>query len=469
MGTTTGERVTNVEPAIEDDETELPPRYSEEAQAAEWIRRHKDRWRYDAERGRWRFFEYGRWLEDQTLRAFDLARAVARDISAAAAADPALNAIGQGRVSRQIASARNVAAIVTLARADRSIAVHSGCWDQHPMLLNTVRGVVDLSTGKMGEHQPGLYLTKLARTPEGDCPLWKKFLYRVARGDIELIAFLQRFAGYCLTGDTREHALLFLWGLGSNGKSTFVNALLGALGDYGTTAPAETFVESHAERHPTDLAMLRGARLVVVQEVEDGQRWAASKIKALTGGDRVRARFMRADYFEYLPEFKLIFCGNHKPSLRHIDEGIRRRFYLVPFTETIPAEERDADLPIKLRGERMGIMAWMLEGCAEWQRMGLAPPAVVLDATAAYFDDEDALAAWMQESCELETTAFSGVAALHGSYQAWAERAGEKFFGTKRFSQMLEERGLQRDRGGNVRGFRGLRLKQRQERLNAVE
>lgn len=450
---------------------QLPPRYSEEAQAAEWILRHAEFWRFDAERSRWYFYDHGRWLEDLTLRAFDRARAVARDTAAAAKMDPELSSTARARVANAIASARNVAAIITLSRADRRVAVSSNYWDRDRWLLNTVLGVLDTRDGKMLEHGPAFYMTKIAGSaPRGECPLWLAFLDRITGGDTELVAFLQRFAGYCLTGETKEHALLFLWGLGSNGKTTFVNAIMGALGDYATTAPSETFVESYAERHPTDLAMLRGARLVVVQEVEDGQRWAAAKIKQLTGGDTIRARFMRQDYFEYRPQFKLIFCGNHKPAFRHVDEAIRRRFYLVPFTQTIAAAERDLALPEKLRAEVGGILLWMLDGCLEWQRIGLAPPDKVREATDAYLEDEDTLRTWMDECCEGEPKAFSPVAELHRSYQGWAERAGEKFFGVKRFSQMLEDHGYGRDRaaGTRVRGFRGLRLKHAQERLDAI-
>ena len=161
----------------------------------------------------------------------------------------------------------------------------------------------------------------------------------------------------------------------------------------------DTFTESHTDRHPTELAMLRGARIVAAQETEEGRRWAESRIKALTGGDPITARFMRQDFFTYTPQFKLLIAGNHKPGLRNIDEAIRRRFHLLPFTVRIPPEERDPNLFDKLKEEWPAILGWALQGCLEWQAEGLNPPAAVIEATAEYFDDEDSFGRWLGECC----------------------------------------------------------------------
>lgn len=171
----------------------------------------------------------------------------------------------------------------------------------------------------------------------------------------------------------------------------FVNTLFTLLGDYAANAPMDTFMESRGDRHPTDLAGLRGARFVGATETEQGRRWNESKIKEITGGDRVSARFMRQDFFTYLPQFKLVIAGNHKPALRNIDEAMRRRLHLIPFTLTVPPEKRDKSLSTKLLQERDGILAWALEGCLAWQRDGLKPPKCVVDATDEYFDEEDTI------------------------------------------------------------------------------
>ena len=155
--------------------------------------------------------------------------------------------------------------------------------------------------------------------------------------------------------------------------------------------------QSNHDRHPTDLAGLRGARLVTAVETEEGRRWAESRIKSLTGGEKISARFMRQDFFEFLPQFKLIIAGNHKPGLRSVDEAIRRRFNLIPFTITIPPSERDELLPERLKAELPGILAWMIRGCTDWLERGLSPPQMVTEATAAYLESEDAVAAWIED------------------------------------------------------------------------
>ena len=266
-------------------------------------------------------------------------------------------------------------------------------------------------------------------------------------------------AGYCLTGSTREHALFFLYGTGANGKSVLLNTLSGVMGDYARSAPIETFTASSMERHPTDLASLRGARLVMAVETEEGRRWAESRIKVLTGGDKIAARFMRQDFFEFVPQFKLVIAGNHKPGLRSVDEAIRRRFHLVPFTVTIPPDERDETLTERLKEEWPGILSWMIEGCQDWLEQGLAPPEIVEAATAAYLEAEDAVTAWLEEACECDPDAWEGSSALFASWKAWAEKAGEHPGTMKRLIQSLEARGFIARRRMNGRGLEGLRIK----------
>jgi len=196
-----------------------------------------------------------------------------------------------------MASSKTVAAVKTMAESDRKHATHSDEWDADPWLLNTPTCTVDLRTGEKREHSPDDYITRITSVgPDGECPNWLAFLDRVTDGNKELQAYLQRVVGYALTGTTSEHALFFLYGTGANGKSVFLNTIKGILAEYQKTAPIETFIESHNDKHPTDLAGLRGARLVTAVETEQGRRWAESKIKTLTGGDHVSARFMRQDW-----------------------------------------------------------------------------------------------------------------------------------------------------------------------------
>jgi putative DNA primase/helicase len=405
---------------------ECPPAFSDEALALRFTERYAEKLRYVAAWSKWLIWNGQYWQFDDTLNAFDFARRICR--GAASECDK--------KFANSIASAKTVAAVERLARADRRLAATADQWDADPWLLNTPSGVVDLRTAECRPHDPGDYLTKIAGVaPDASCPLpyWNAFLNRVTGGDADLIAFLQRIVGYALTGVTREHALFFLYGTGANGKSTFLNAITGAMGDYCRTAPIETFTASTSERHPTDLAGLRGARLVSAVETEEGRRWAESKIKALTGGDKISARFMRQDFFEFIPQFKLLIAGNHKPGLRSVDEAIRRRFYLIPFTVTIPTEERDPEQLEKLKTELPGILHWMIEGCLQWQRQGLAPPTVVTAATAAYLEAEDAIAAWIADCCDTDPNHWEGRNDLFASWSAWTQKAGEYTGSLKRF------------------------------------
>ena len=243
----------------------------------------------------------------------------------------------QAKDCKALASAKTVNAVQQLAKADRRLAATVDQWDADPWLLNTPDGVLDLRTGQSRPHDPRDYMTKItAVSPNGDCPTWHGFLDRVTAGDRELQAFMQRMFGYALTGDTSATRCSSCMAAVRTARASSSTPLPASWSDYHRTAPIETFTASSVDRHPTDLAGLRGARLVTAVETEEGRRWAESRIKSLTGGDKIAARFMRQDFFEFTPQFKLVIAGNHKPGLRSVDEAIRRRFHLIPFTVTIP-------------------------------------------------------------------------------------------------------------------------------------
>jgi putative DNA primase/helicase len=325
--------------------------------------------------------------------------------------------------------------------------------------------MIDLHTGARRPPSPTDYITKLvavAPAPPGTpAPQWAAFLARITDRNLALQEYLQRVAGYCLTGSVREHALFFLYGTGANGKSVFVNTLIGILADYAVTISTDMLMVSQSDRHPTEIARLRGARLVVGNEVEAGRTWAESKIKSLTGGDRLQGRYMRQDFFEFDPQFKLMVIGNNKPSLRGVDEAIRRRLHLIPFTVTIPPSERDPQLYEKLKAEWPAILRWAIDGCLRWQREGLNPPEIVQAATITYLDAEDTFERWRDDCTDDDRSTWESSADLWASWKKWAETAGE-FVGKQRnFSNKLEEHGLipERQPGTGARGYRGLRLK----------
>ena len=426
-----------------------PPEFSDEALALRFAERHAFDLRFVAAWGKWLSWAGDHWGFDDTLHAFDLARHTCREVAAGC---------NKATIASAIASSKTVAAVERLAKSDRRLAATVDQWDADPWLLNTPDGVVDLRTGRRRRHDPGDHMTKIAAVgPGGDCPRFLAFLDRILGGDAELVAYIRRVLGYGLTGLTREHALFFGYGTGANGKSVLLSTVAGIMGDYHRSAPIETFTASNGDRHPTDLAGLRGARLVSSTETEEGRRWAEFRIKQLTGGDTVSARFMRQDFFDYKPSFKLFIAGNHKPSLRSVDEAIRRRFHLVPFAVTIPPEERDGELTEKLKAEWPGILAWMIEGALMWQTEGLRPPPAVIDATAAYLEAEDAVAAWIDDKCERDLEAWEQSSALFASWSQWAEKSGEQAGTMKRFAQALESRGFTRHKRNQGQGFYGLR------------
>ncbi|MGO8840780.1 MAG: phage/plasmid primase, P4 family [Methyloceanibacter sp.] len=429
------------------------PEFSEAALADKFAETYVESFRYVSEWRRWLQWDGTRWRREKTVLAYDLARKQCVSVA---------SGCNKPNESKALASQKTVAAVEKLARADRRLAATDDQWDADPWLLNTSDGVINLRNGKTREHRPSDYLTKITGThADYECPtpIWQRFLNRVFDSDKSLIGFMQRVVGYSLTGSTSEHALFFLYGTGANGKSVFLNTISGVLGDYHKTAPIETFTASNVERHPTDVAGLVGARLVTATETEEGRRWAEARVKALTGGDPISARFMRQDFFEFTPHFKLVIAGNHKPGLRSVDEAIRRRFHLVPFTVTIPMAERDKDFAAKLKAEWPGILAWAVEGCLTWQTTGLAAPATVRDATADYLDSQDALGTWIEDCCVRDPQAFQSTGDLFSSYRSWAEKAGEHVGGEKGFRQKLQERGFNPLRTELARGFTGLAIR----------
>jgi putative DNA primase/helicase len=320
---------------------------------------------------------------------------------------------------------------------------------------------INLETGEQRPPRREDMSTKSAATKARrmDTPLWNTFLDRITDHNPELTQYLQRVAGYCMTGRTTEHVLFFLYGTGANGKSVFINTISAIWGTYAAVAPMSTFMASHSDQIPNDLAMLRAVRLVVAQETEVGRHWAEARIKSITGGDPITARFMRAEWFTYTPKFKLVIVGNHKPALRNVDEAMRRRIHLVPFTVTIPPAERDKDLFDKLKPEWPGILQWAVDGCLEWQRIGLAPPPAVTGATDEYLADEDATARWIEECCRTGGQLWGVGARLWDSWKTWSERNNEWTGTRKSFTQELGDRGFPRDRSQLVRGHRGLDLR----------
>ena len=352
--------------------------------------------------------------------------------------------------------------MVTLARSHEEIAVHPNELDRDPWKLNVENGTIDLRTGNLLPHDREDLITKLAPVaydPSASCPHFVSFVDVVMAGDAELISFLQRAAGYMLTGDVREQVLLFLYGTGANGKTTFVTTLLSVLGDYGLQADPELLVMRRGDVHPTGVADLVGSRLAVCTEVEQGKRLAEALTKQLTGGDRIKARHMRQDFFEFDPTHKLCLAANHKPVIRGTDHAIWRRILLVPFAVTIPDHKQDKVLLARLKDELPGILNWAVEGCLKWQASGLAPPTAVKAATDAYREEMDTLADFIADCCDVAPRSKVEVGKLRKAYDGWCEKNGERPLGTKLFAQLLTARGFEPKRDGKIRWRLGIEVR----------
>lgn len=421
--------------------------FTEDALALRFSERHAHDLRYVAIRNQWYQWDGTRWAPEPTLLVFDLARASCRNDAAE---------YGNGKPPDKIYTAKTVAAVHWLARSDRRQAATIEQFDADNWLITAGGETHNLRDGLAKSPQSSDYITKRmacsAAEPGTPHPIWSAFLDRVAP-DKELQAFLQRWLGYCLTGETSEHRFVFAYGTGANGKSTLINTVSKIFADYATIADVGTFIAAAHDRHPTDVAKLHGYRLVVAQETEKGRRWDDVKIKSMTGGDKMTARFMRQDFFDFVPTFKLFIAGNHKPRLDNVDEAMRRRLLLVPFTVQIPPQERDPDLPRKLEAEWPAILRWMIDGCLEWQRVGLAPPAIVTEATMAYFDDQDIVQQWLDE-CTGDGGAYAStkLTTLFASWKQWCDERHLVPGSSATLSEAVENRGFEKRRRkqGNV-------------------
>jgi len=429
--------------------------------------------------GKWLFWTGTRWQVDDKRECMDRTRAFLRrraeDLTGWAERKAAEIDATEGEdkgdklrrwakdQARTLRSKNTVAAIESLAQSNPASAARPDDFDDNRLLLGTPGGTVDLRTGDLRQAERGDMLTKLtacAPAAPGTRPeRWLAFLHEIFDGDPDLVAFMQRAAGYALTGLTTEHKLLFLYGTGRNGKSVFLNTLFDLWGDYARRAAAETFLNTQGDKHATGLAGLQGARLVAGSELPKGKTWDESTIKDLTGGDVMTARYMRGDFFDFVPQLTLMIAGNNQPSFRGVDEAIRARVVLVPFTVTIPPEKRDKTLPEKLKAEAPEILRWAIDGALAWQERGLDVPAKVATASTEYMDDEDTLGQFLMDETAADPAGFVTTTDLHERFNFWCDRQGLHRWTANTLRKELKGRGWQGHRKTHGRGFTGLKLR----------
>jgi putative DNA primase/helicase len=348
-----------------------------------------------------------------------------------------------------------------LKLASSHIYVKSSEMDRHPWLLNCANGTLDLHSGELQPARRHDLITKsthVAYDPAAKCPTFDKAIFDVCCGDRDLVRYLQRLFGYCLTGNNSEQKMFIFNGSGANGKDTTLTAVQHAMGDYAGLAAPGLLIQTHNERHPTEVADLAGMRLAIASESNEQGRLNEVAVKRYVGSEKLKARLMRQDFFDFPVQFKLILMTNHRPVIAGDDYGIWRRLNLVPFNATFKGENRDKNLPTKLDKELPGILRWCVEGCMEWQRAGLDPPEIVRQATDQYKADQDILRDFFAENCVFKPTAQVTSKALFRRYQDWCDDNGERAKSLKWLWPKLQERGVCKERMRDGTLYRGIGL-----------
>lgn len=437
---------------------------SDMGNAERLVQRHGEGLRYVTLIGQWLVWDERRWAPDQRFSVQARAKETIRSITEEAQSETdAKRRAAILKHALRSESHRAVGAMIELARSEPSIPIDPGQLNRDPWLLNVANGTVDLRTGELSPHRPEDLVTKLAPVeyePGAHSELWETFLKRVLP-DIETWTFFQRAVGYSLVGEAREEVLFFVYGPTAAGKSTALEAVKAALGDYALTSDFETFLARREVGGPrSDIARLAGARLVTSIEVEEGKRLAEGLIKNLTGGDSITVRQLYREEFEFRPQFTLWLAANHRPRVRDDDAALWRRILQIPFSVSIPEAERDSELKGRLQEpeHRAAVLAWAVEGCLRWQREGLAIPDSVRQATAEYRAEMDPLIDFLEERCVESPTASVSSGDLWDAYLEWCRKMRRRPLSRKALGARLTEHGFLSVRSWNSRGWSGLGL-----------
>ncbi|MDA8084075.1 MAG: phage/plasmid primase, P4 family [Nitrospiraceae bacterium] len=360
-------------------------------------------------------------------------------------------------------SNKKIDAMIALAQPD--LSVEHDIFDRNHYMLTVKNGTIDLDTMEFRDARREDFITKTAGTyfdPDAKCPTFEKFLLEIMEGNAELVRYIQRIAGYCLTGETSENAVFFLYGSGANGKSTLIGLLSEVLGDYADSVSPQSIMRkdnNSGNQANSEIAKLQGARLVSTVEPEENKILDESLIKLLTGGDRISARFLFQNEFSFIPVFKMLIATNHMPRIRGTDHAIWRRIHKIPFNAKFEGAKKDDNLKYRLRAEKPGILNWMIDGFQMWRDNKLTPPEEVLAATKAYRADMDVIAGFIDECCEVSTGVSAASSELYDEYKAWCDANGEYCVKQKTFSTKLIEKGFMREKGRTHAIFHGIKPK----------
>jgi putative DNA primase/helicase len=420
---------------------------------------------YVTETGQWIIWNGFRWIPDKDGFMTRLHLAVmgetARQGLAMSARKEGDTLVRHAMRSRD--SNKTTSALVML-RSVAGVTVSATELDADPWMLGTPNGLINLRTGKAIEPDRKALITKSIACDldtEATCPTWERVISKASDGDAELIQFLQSWTGYTLTGSVREECLAFLHGTGANSKGTVTECIRHLMGDYAMTAPESLFVADRNSSATNDIARLAGCRMACAAELDEGASFAENRLKAITGRDAITARFLHREFFDFLPTHKFWISGNHKPTVRGTDHGIWRRLRLIPFTVTIPKEERDLDLADKLKAEMPGILNWAIKGCLAWQRDGLVTPQRVIQATASYQAQEDIIGQFLEDNLDTDDADERTLQVdVFNSYQRWTDAQGiKKPLSATLLNRKLEDRGFKKIKSNSKRYWRGISVR----------
>lgn len=441
--------------------------FSDTSNAFRLMREHGEDIRYNAAWKKWLVWVGDHWQMDEghliQERVLKMVRAIYDELIKTA---DYRDRIELERHAVQGESVRRRKAFVEAASWIPELNITCDDIDGDPWLLNVRNGTVNLKNGEFRDHRKADMITKIADVnynQGADCPIWKTFIREIMDYKPQLVSFLQVASGWALTGDISEQTMFILYGSGANGKSTFLNTLMNLMGDYAIATPTETFMKRNGDQISNDIARLRGTRIVTTTEAEQGRRLSEPLIKQITGNDRMTARFLYGEFFDFVPTFKIFMATNHKPMIRGTDFGIWRRIKLIPFTVTIPKEKQDRMLEEKLRSERPGILNWLMEGCRKWREEGLKAPEEIAAATEEYRGEMDVLGNFLRECCVMSPGVSIRARELFRAYQEWCDENNERACSERFLGLRLKELGLERIRSAEARYWTGITMKAKRE------
>jgi len=430
--------------------------------AKEFVDRYSNNIRYDIDEKQWLIWDGIRWKADpDELNVTNLSKQLIESLYDEAIE---MNNEDKQKHAKRSANGTSLNAILNLAKTYYSVKTSKAELDQHPLKVTMENLTFDFHVNAKIKPAPKHLITKklpFSYSSTAEAPLWENFIDQIMGGKQDMIDFLQQAVGYTLTGLTTEQCLFFLYGSGRNGKSTFIEILLKLFGEYSIKADSEMIMDRRNGGIPNDIARLCGHRLVVLSEIQEGRQLDEAKVKNITGGDTISARFLRKEFFDFIPTHKLWVFGNHKPLINGTDEGIWRRLYLINFGVTIPKKEVDPNLKDKLLNELPGIFNWALEGCRKWIENGqkLQIPGDVKRDTLAYRGEMDILSTFLDESCNQDPLFTCSNKDLRNAYEEWCSNSGMFPISPQKLNPKLEQRGFEKYKSNGCVQWRGLEPK----------